>query len=369
MRLAFLDVIGWEYDADTPYQRPMGGTQSAAVYLAAELAAAGHDVAFVNETRVPHASRGVRFEGRKRMTAQFLNGFDSVIVISGAVGLAFRKLGIAAPLILWTGHAHDQAAVQALRDPAERESWSAFAMVSDWQAREFQREFGIPVAKTTVMRYAVSPAFLEAAPQPPWFTSDAPPVLTYTSTPFRGLDVLLMAFPAIRERVRDARLRVFSSMAVYQVPSSADRFEALYSLCRALPGAQYEGSVAQRDLAREVATSAMLAYPCTFAETSCIAVMEAMASGAAIVTSRLGALEETSHGFGRLLALEGDRIDFTTNFAAAVADSLLESRRDPRAAMMRRDEQLAFVRNRYTWKARSGEWIEWLESLDSAIRY
>jgi glycosyltransferase involved in cell wall biosynthesis len=363
VRIAFVDVIGWDYDADTPYERPIGGTQSAGAYLAAELAAAGHDVAFVNDTKTPHVSRGVRFEGRNRLAAQFLDAFDAVIVISGAVGLTLRKLGVAARLILWTGHAHDEAAVQALKDPGERGSWSAFASVSDWQSREYQRHFGIPAARIAVMRNAASPAFIDAAPQAPWFESGEPPVLTYTSTPFRGLDVLLMAFPAIRERVPDARLRVFSSMAVYGMPPGADRFAALYSLCRALPGAQYEGSIAQRALAREMAGSAMLAYPCTFAETSCIAVMEAMASGAAIVTSQLGALAETTHGFARLLPLEGDRVDFTTAFAAAVADSLLESRRDPRAAAARRDEQLAFARSAYTWKTRGREWSEWLASL------
>lgn len=361
MRIAFVDVIGWDYDADTPYRAPLGGTQSAAVYLAAELALAGVEVAFVNDTKSPHLSRGVRFEGKDCITAQFLNGFDAIVVITGAIGLALRRnVGVTRPLILWTGHAHDQAAVQDLRQPEEREAWNAFAMLSDWHAAGFQAQFGIDPAKTVVMRYAASPPFLDAAPGEPWFATGAPPVLAYTSTPFRGLDILLMAFPSIRERVPDARLHVFSSMAVYGISGPADRFAALYNLARALPGVTYEGSIAQRDLARAMAGCAMLAYPCTFPETSCIAMMEGMASGATIVTTSTGALPETTHGFGRLLALEGDRIEFATTFAGAVADSLLEARADPRAAAARREEQVAFTREHYTWRARARQWLDWL---------
>ena len=39
MRLCFIDLMPWDYDADTSYERPLGGMQSAACHLAAALAA------------------------------------------------------------------------------------------------------------------------------------------------------------------------------------------------------------------------------------------------------------------------------------------------------------------------------------------
>src|SRR6185312_6187435 len=54
--------------------------------------------------------------------------------------------------------------------------------------------------------------------------------LAYTSTPFRGLDVLLDVFPRIRAACPDTELDVFSSMRVYGMAEEDDRrqFRALY---------------------------------------------------------------------------------------------------------------------------------------------
>lgn len=81
----------------------------------------------------------------------------------------------------------------------------------------------------------------------------------------------------------DARLEIYSSMAVYN--DFQDPFQPLYDVARTSPGVAYHGSVAQPALAQALRRATMLAYPNTFAETSCISVMEAMAAGCTFVTS------------------------------------------------------------------------------------
>jgi hypothetical protein len=41
MNIAFVDWIGWDYDVSAPYERPLGGSQSALAYLAVALARRG----------------------------------------------------------------------------------------------------------------------------------------------------------------------------------------------------------------------------------------------------------------------------------------------------------------------------------------
>ena len=109
--------------------------------------------------------------------------------------------------------------------------------------------------------------------------------LAYTSTPFRGLAVLLACFPAIHRRHPNCQLDVFSSMQVYGQAAKDDPYTAFYDQCRQTEGINYRGSVSQPQLAKELAGATMLAYPNTFAETSCIAVMEALAAGLLVVTA------------------------------------------------------------------------------------
>jgi hypothetical protein len=50
------------------------------------------------------------------------------------------------------------------------------------------------------------------------------------------------------------------------------------------------GSIDEVAFADELQSTAALAYPSTFTEMSCITVLEAMAAGAAVLTTRLGVL-------------------------------------------------------------------------------
>ena len=228
-------------------------------------------------------------------------------------------------------------------------------------------EFGLEPGRCRVLRNAAGPPFArlfsdarEAARAKTW-----PPVLAYTSTPFRGLDLLLDIFPVVRQAIPGTQLEVFSSMQVYRLSAADDmaQYGPLYRRCLETDGVEYIGSLPQPELAAALTPATLLAYPNHFADTSCIAVMEALAAGLRVVTSDLGALPETAAGLASLVRVDGDWTAYRERFAREVIRVLELIRAEPAAAEAHLASQLELVRREYNWAHRAREWEAWLSKL------
>ncbi len=158
-------------------------------------------------------------------------------------------------------------------------------------------------------------------------------------------------------------------MQVYQMAAAeeASHFAKLYERSRTTDGVEYAGSVSQAELATRLRDVSVLAYPNTYAETSSIAVMEAMAAGCRIITSDLAALPETTAGFATLIPTRspGDWDSYNERFLAAMMRGF-EEQNDPAEhgrLEKRIREQVSFVQTQYTWPRRANEWCAWLSGL------
>jgi glycosyltransferase involved in cell wall biosynthesis len=367
MDIVFIDATTWAaYYPDTPYERPLGGSQSAVCYLTHELAKLGHRVTLVSRGAEPKFVRGVRCQPIGGMQDGVLRNADCVVQVNAVQHAVLTELKAlcrpGARLILWTGHAHDQPGVAALTRQETRALIDGFALVSEWQADCFCQAFGLDPARIGILRNAAGPAFADLFGGGPILSAKVgPPMLCYTSTPFRGLDRLLAAFTRIKAAVRDARLEIYSSMAVYN--DLHDPFQPLYDLARVSPGVSYHGSIAQATLAQALRRATMLAYPNTFAETSCIAVMEAMAAGCTVVTSDLGALPETGAGYIDLVPLLADADAHAGAFADRVIELLASRQADPVGTEARLQAQVSFAVAEYSWARRAEQWSAWLSGM------
>jgi glycosyltransferase involved in cell wall biosynthesis len=373
LKLAFLDNTRGDYTPLTPETAPLGGTESALCYLALALVRAGAAVTIVNGTTTPGMVGGVRCVSHQAMSSEALRGFDAVVVSGGcdtaSAQLLRSLLDAGQRLVFWTQHAVDQPAVANLSDPAMRRLWDGFAFVSRWQRDEYVRRFGIARRRSRILRNAAAPCFGGLFPSGGPAIRDAkpwPPVLAYTSTPFRGLDVLLDAMPRIRATIPGTRLQVYSSLEVYRVPLARDPYAALYDRCRRTDGVDYVGGLPQPALAGALRRVTCLAYPNRFAETSCIAVIEAMAAGCLVVTSQLGALPETTAGFARLLPVPADPGEHAIRFADAVCDALARWQAEPATTERLLRAQIEHCDAGAAWDQRARLWLAWLGGLKVA---
>jgi glycosyltransferase involved in cell wall biosynthesis len=252
--------------------------------------------------------------------------------------------------------------MRPLHRPETRRSWDAIVCVSDWHRTTMIAAYGLDAARVSVLRNAIAPSFegLFSDGDELARAKAARPVLSYASTPYRGLDVLLNhVFPEVRREFPAAELEVYSSMKVYQQGERGDLYAPLYEQCRQTPGVRYMGSVAQPALAEGLKRASILAYPSTFAETSCIAVMEAMAAGLMVVTTDLGALPETTRGFAALvppLNGTGTVQQFARGFRDRLKDVLQRQADEPAAFAAARYEQVEAVNSADTWRSRAAAW-------------
>jgi glycosyltransferase involved in cell wall biosynthesis len=252
------------------------------------------------------------------------------------------------PQVMWIHHDINVKQVQWLSDAVLRDSVDCFVFVSEWQKARFIKAYSVLPSRALVLPNATN----VPANDRPW--SPGPlRRFAYTSTPFRGLSVLLAAW---REAALDnAELHIWSSVRLYgsEYFEKDQQFEPLYAMARSLQNVVYHGVVPNEELRQSLRMMDFLAYPCTFDETSCLAVIEAMSAGCRVICSSRGALPETAHGFAREYIALPDEQAHARQFAALLRSELSHPWL---GASQRALEQQAYARAKFDWSVRAADW-------------
>jgi glycosyltransferase involved in cell wall biosynthesis len=360
MRLAFYHH-GIPFDGNTVRTEPLGGSESGIIYMARELQRSGHDVTVYANCPKPGNYENVVYSHYH----EFFNVFPGMpwdAVISFRSFDPFLLGRIAPRMIYWTGDAFNQPFLTNFGHSILQQNIDAIFCVSEWHRRTFIDAFDLPPEKVIATRNGFSPDIAPAGPGDTKITQRCWSRAAYSSTPFRGLDILLKLFPKLRSALSDLSLDVFSSMKVYGWSSEADRHEygALYALANQ-PGVTWHGSVPQPQLLRHLSQTGLFLYPNTFDETSCIAAIEAQASGCVVVTSAKAGLNETVEHGKTGICLEGDpkSPDYQHEFVSVVR-SLLEN---PEELYRLSAAAQARAYRLYAWATIAAEWNDILAIL------
>lgn len=150
-------------------------------------------------------------------------------------------------------------------------------------------------------------------------TPKVPGRCIFCSVPERGLEVLRLIWPKIKERVPHASLVITSDYTLWGAPSPLNHEHRLKWL--GMPDVEFMGKIPRKQLVIEQLKAECQPYSCSYSELFCISAAECQVAGAVPVTSAIGALPTTNQ-WGTVL--EGNILDgeWQARFIDAVENEL-----------------------------------------------
>lgn len=306
-------------------QRGLGGSETAAVRLAEELAAMGYVVTLYGQFEQDGMCGDVMLRDFRE--------FDPSQPLDGLIGFRDATLFDERPNARFTALWLEDLPGQERLTPARAANVDRVCAVTHWHkecmedAYPWLRDLSDPAGRPIVAacRNGIVHRWFSEQPAP-----DREQRVVYSSSPDRGGDVILELWPQIREQVPAAELILTYSRwydLCYQQFGETPAHRKMIELLEQPGVARVEGGMGQKALAHLMRASLVWAHPSwwtsgdqEFHETSCISAMEAQAAGCVVVASNWGALTETvQHG----TLVDGDPRDPDGSWRHAFVDAVV----------------------------------------------
>jgi glycosyltransferase involved in cell wall biosynthesis len=277
----------------------IGGAETCVMEVAKRFAADGwRTVVFgtPGKYRGIHAESGVEYWDAD----DFSPTEPFTVFVSSRVPQIFDANMDARTKMLWM---HD---VNSGENPFEGEFWNRLDQIdyviglTDWHCQHLHRLYNIPPHKLVKIPNGVDldrfGEIDESKRQKHKFV--------FSSSPDRGIDVVLNVWPKLKTRFPDAELHVYygwnsiDKILDFQPQNPLGRFkEGVMGIIEEMGGEDYgifwHNRVTQTELAEALKTCHAWLYPTYFMETFCITAVEMQAAGVIPITSNVAALQET----------------------------------------------------------------------------
>lgn len=257
--------------------------------------------------------------------------------------------------VYWLHDLPEDPETNHLKDINSRNRFHKIVYCGNWQYSRYQLVCGIPYDnQATVIDTPIDPLPLHSK------TFDTIR-LVYSSTPQRGLNLLVSVFEKLAEKHKNIHLDVFSSFKIYGWEQNDTQFESLYKKIKEHPQMTYHGFVENNILKDHLLKSHIHAYPSTWLECNSRSIIEAMSGGLLCVHPNYGGLVDTSGGLNFMY--QGDiNLNTHANIFYQALDHAIET-------VQKEDTQnyLKFVKayadSRFGWKKITSQWVDLLSSL------
>lgn len=188
-------------------------------------------------------------------------------------------------------HLHDlpeDPETNHLKEQSSRDRFHKMVFCGHWQYNRYLNFLGIPQNdKCMVLETPIQPIEYHEK-------SKEEIRLIYTSTPQRGLSLLVPVFEELAKKHDNIYLDVFSSFAIYGWSDADKQFQELFDRCKNHPRIVYHGSSPNEKVRETLQKAHIFAYPSIWYECNSRALIEAMSAGALCLHPNLAGLSDTS---------------------------------------------------------------------------
>jgi glycosyltransferase involved in cell wall biosynthesis len=287
----------------------------------------------------------------KYVSKDILDQVQICTSIPGKVPIDPNKLNI-----LWQKNAYNQPNLQEFfRNKDRHKEYDWYVFNSHWNYEKFRYYFDIPTERSVVIKNG-----LDFFPKRKIYKKGDPIKIIHHCTPWRGLNVLLLAMQDIKDP--NITLDVYSSSKVYGSEFSDDNdkdFYPLYEQAKQLPNVNYIGYKPHEYIKEVMPNYDMFVYPSIFEETSCVSALEALSSGVHVITNNFGALYETCSEWPVYISYSTNYEQMAQDTAVAIKTAANYLHED--FIQDHLDEQQKFYKKFYHWGKRKHEWTTFLK--------
>ena len=259
--------------------------------------------------------------------------------------------------ILWLHDLPQDPESAHTADPESRARFDKIVAVSNWQMQIYNAVNGVPYSDCVVIRNAIEPIEITQK------QFDGTIRLIYHTTPHRGLEILIPVFEKLCEMHDDIHLDVYSSFNIYGWSIRDIPYEVLFDRCRNHPKITYHGAVSNEEVRKALVDSHIFAYPSIWAETSCLAAIEAMSAQNIVVCPNYAALPETCSNFAMMYQWNEDNNAHAVQFAHTLNNAINTVREQHEGYKSYIKFQKQYFDYFYNWNNRKREWETLLNGL------
>jgi UDP-glucose:(glucosyl)LPS alpha-1,2-glucosyltransferase len=292
----------------------------------------------------------------KHVDNTLLDKFQITTSIPEKIPLSKDKINI-----LWAQNSYDQSNLAPwFEDKSNHSKYDWYVFNSHWCAEKFRMVFKVPPEKCVVIKNAIK----KFADKPIHKNGDKIKLI-YTSTPWRGLSVLLGAMQLIKNPLIE--LDVYSSTQIYgDVFKKANdvSYQELYEQAKKLPNVNYIGYASNKKIMNKMGEYKIFAYPNIWEETSCMSAIEALGSGLHAIVTNYGALFETCSEWPTYVQYDRNYRNLSRCFAYAIEGIAKQLHSVGMQQLL--DSQVSFYKKFYSWENRKNEWTNFLQGAYDA---